>query len=135
MYEALAADPRFSTFVGLLRDAGFARDLDVPAPGFTIFAPTNDAFDRMDPEERAAWTSDPAQLRALLAYHGVDPDAGVLAPGDFTTGRLRSIHGAELEVDVDGSTVTVNTGRLGTPLEASNGAPYPIDIVLVPPAG
>ena len=59
MYEALAADPRFSTFVGLLRDAGFARDLDVPAPGFTIFAPTNDAFDRMDPEERAAWTSDP----------------------------------------------------------------------------
>ena len=59
----------------------------------------------------------------------------MLAPGDFTTGRLRSIHGAELDVDVDGSTVTVNTGRLGTPLEASNGAPYPIDIVLVPPAG
>ena len=87
----------------------------------------------MDPQERAEWTEDPTRLRALLAYHGVDPDAGVLAAGDFRTGPLRSIHGAFLDV-VGGGAVTVNGAALGGSTEASNGIVHSIDAVLIPPA-
>jgi branched-chain amino acid transport system substrate-binding protein len=134
MYEIIGTDPRFSTFLGLVRRAGFGGDLSAPARPFTVFAPTNAAFDAMDEAERAEWTEDPARLRALLAYHGVDPDAGALTPADFRTGPLRSIHGAALDVVADGSAVTVNGTGLDAPLDASNGVVYPIAAVLVPPA-
>lgn len=133
MYDVLGADTRFSTFLDLVRQAGFSRDLDAPARPFTVFAPTNAAFEAMDDAERAEWTEDPTRLRALLAYHGVDPDAGVIAPGGFRTGPLQSIHGADLDVVANGSTVTVNGAGLDAPLEASNGIVYPIAAVLVPP--
>jgi len=133
MYAVLVADPDASTFLDLVRTAGFAGDLDRPAPAFTLFAPTNAAFDAMDPALRDEWTGDPANLRALLAYHGVDPDAGVIAPGAFGTGPLRSIHGADLDV-VAGGTVTVDGAALGDPTEASNGIVYPVAAVLIPPS-
>ena len=56
----------------------------------------------MDAEERAEWTEDPDRLRALLAYHGVDPAAGVLAPGGLPHRPAASIHGAPLDVVAGG---------------------------------
>src|SRR5690606_9374684 len=100
----------------------------------TLFAPTNAAFAALDPGDLEAWTGDPGRLRALLAFHAVDPDLGVLAPTDFQPGTLRSIHGAPLTVDVAGSTVTVDGATIDAPLEASNGVVYRVDAVLVPPA-
>ena len=135
MFEVLvAAGPTYSTFVDLLRTAGFVGDLSHPAPPFTIFAPTDEAFEAMDEDERLEWIQDPARLRALLAHHGVDPDAGVLQPGDFQPGPLLSIQGSPLTVAVDGATITIDGGRLGAPTTASNGIVHPIDRVLVPPA-
>jgi branched-chain amino acid transport system substrate-binding protein len=133
MWEVVSGDPRFSTFTELLRSAGFDRDLSSVAPVFTVFAPTDAAFDAMDPDERAAWTDDPGRLASLLAYHGVDPDEGVLGADDLRTGPLRSIQGELLDVQVTGATTTVNGGELGTPTEASNGIVHPIDAVLIPP--
>ena len=134
MYAVLGADPQFSTFVGLVRTRWVRRRPRSARPGFTLLAPTNAAFDSMDPEERAEWTEDPANLRALLAYHGIEPAAGVIQPGDFTTGPLQSIHGAPLDVVAGGGSVTVNDATLGTPTEAANGIVYPINAVLVPPS-
>ena len=108
MYAVLGADPQFSTFLGFVRSAGFAGDLDQLVPAFTLLVPTNAAFDSMDPQERAEWTEDPATLRALLAFHGIEPAAGVIRPGGFTTGPLQSIHGAPLDVVAGGGSVTVN---------------------------
>ena len=134
MYAVLVADHEFSTFLGLVRTAGFAGDLDQPAPAFTLLAPTNAAFDAMDRRGASRVDGGSANLRALLAYHGVEPAAGVIQPGGFTTGPLQSIHGAAARRRRGGATVTVNGAALGAPTEAANGIVYPIDAVLVPPS-
>ncbi len=133
MLAALSADPQFSTFVRLAQSVGFDRQLDAPPRPFTLFAPTNSAFDAMTDDDREAWIDDLDRLPALLAYHAVDPDAGLLATGDLRSGPLRSQQGSLLTIEADG-TITVNGGRLGAQLEASNGIVHAVDAVLVPPS-
>ncbi|MET0146932.1 MAG: peptidoglycan-binding protein [Ilumatobacteraceae bacterium] len=135
MLEALSADAQFSTFVGLAQSIGFAANLDAPSPPFTLFAPTNAAFDAMTPEERAAWIDDVDGLRSLLAYHAVDADAGVLTDPDLRTmsGRtLRSQQGTLLTVGLNGSAIAIEGGSLGAEIPASNGIVHAIDTVLLP---
>ena len=133
MLAVLEADPdQFSAFVALAESVGFDRHLDAPARPFTLLAPTNAAFQAMSDEDRAAWIDDLDRLTSLLAYHAVDPDAGLLANDDFRSGELRSQQGALLTVEANGST-TVNGARLGTELAASNGIIHAIEAVLVPP--
>ena len=57
----------------------------------------------------------------------------MLTNQDLRTGTLRSQQGSLLNVEVAGS-ITVNGGRLGAQLEASNGIVHAIDTVLIPPA-
>ena len=133
MLEVLSADPQqFSTFVELARSVGFDRQLATPPRPFTLFAPTNTAFDAMSDEERAEWVDDLERLPSLLAYHAVDPNAGVLTNQDFVTGELRSQQGSLLDVQAGGS-ITVNGALLGAQFEASNGIVHAIDRVLIPP--
>ena len=133
LLAVLSADPQLSTFLGHVRAAGLEGELTVAVRSFTLLAPTNAAFEALDPAELGAWTADPARLRALIAFHAVDPDRGILTAADFEPGPLRSAHGAPLDVDVDGSAVTVGGGVLSAPREASNGIVFHIDTVLVPP--
>ncbi len=133
MLAALTADPQFSTFVSLARKVGF--DLGAPFPRFTLFAPTNTAFEQMKPEDKSTWVDDLTKTPSLLAYHAVDPDAGVLAASDLTPGPLRSQLGPELTIEVAGAAATVNGAGLGTEVPASNGVIHAVDAVLIPPAG
>ena len=129
--QALAADPQFSTFVSLARKTGFASELDATRP-FTLFAPTNAAFDAMDAEDRTTWVDDTTKATSLLAYHAVDPDEGVLETRDLKAGSLRSQLGPVLAVAV-GASVTVNGAALGAELPASNGVIHAVSAVLIPP--
>ncbi len=61
-------DPRFSRLVSLLQQAGLADALMGEGP-FTVFAPTNAAFDRANQEALNHIVNDPARLRNLLMYH------------------------------------------------------------------
>jgi hypothetical protein len=70
-------------------------------------------------------------LPSLLAYDAVDPDAGVLTDQRFRTATLRSQQDSELDVAVAGS-ITVNGGRLGAQIEASNGIVHAIETALIP---
>jgi uncharacterized surface protein with fasciclin (FAS1) repeats/ABC-type branched-subunit amino acid transport system substrate-binding protein len=131
MLEALSNDPQFSTFVSLARKTGFASELEATRP-FTLFAPTNAAFDAMKAEDRKTWVDDLSKAPSLLAYHAVDPDEGVLATSDLRAGSLRSQQGSNLTVAV-GAAVTVNGATLGAELPASNGVIHAVGAVLIPP--
>ncbi len=132
MLEALDADPQFSTFVTLVTSVGFDSELSAPPRPYTLFAPTNAAFDAMTAEQRDEWVDDLTRLPSLLAYHAVDPDAGLLTATDLQPGPLRSQQGSLLTV-ADNGGITVDGGRLGIQIEASNGIVHAIDTVLVPP--
>lgn len=106
---------------------------------FTLFAPTDEAFRAMPPDQRAL-VFDPAQvpaLTALLAYHVIP---GCLATRDLLLyDCLPTFHGAEVAVMTQVSTVQVNHALVVAPDQVAahgftHGVVHGIDAVLLPPS-
>ena len=71
--DALEDDPRLSTFRAIVERAGLVdhlRSIDL----ITVFAPTEAAFERLDPSVVDALRSDPEMARAFIAIHTIDHD-------------------------------------------------------------
>merc|ERR1711990_151090 len=102
---------------------------------FTVFAPTNDAFGKLDanllttllkPENKA-------KLAAVLTYHVTN---GKVASSDLTDGQqITTVQGEDVRVTIDTNGVFINTdSQVVTPdVEATNGIVHIINKVLVPP--
>ncbi len=142
--QAAQASPDFSTLVTAVQAAGLVETLSGPGP-FTVFAPTNAAFDAL-PDGTVENLTQPAQqeqLEGILTYHVVqgnlmaaDIVAQAQANGGSTT--VTTVQGEDLTVNVSGSTVTITdaaggTATVTTPdLAQSNGVIHGIDAVLMP---
>jgi transforming growth factor-beta-induced protein len=130
IYDVISTDERFSTLAGLLSDAGL--DTTLMSGEYTLFAPTNDAFDKLDDNTLAVLASDPELLKKVLLYHVVSgrvPAAQVL-----TSTQLASAEGSSLDIMVSGSTVMVGQATVvATDIAAGNGVIHAIDTVLLPP--
>jgi uncharacterized surface protein with fasciclin (FAS1) repeats len=117
--EILEADPNFKTLSTALSTAGLSDTLNGDGP-FTLFAPTNAAFDALGAETIAALLADPKGLSEILTYHVV---AGEVYSDDLTSGAVETVNGADLIVDVgffhvylNGNTYVVHVDQ-----KASNG--------------
>ncbi|WP_412029391.1 fasciclin domain-containing protein [Deinococcus yunweiensis] len=130
LYDVLVSDDRFSTLRDLLSDAGLTEQLT--ANEYTIFAPTNAAFEALDQEQLALIASDPDTLRKVLLYHVV---AGKQTGEQLAAVKqVSSAEGSSIDVSSDGTTQTVGTGKVeGAPIAADNGTIFVIDKVLLPP--
>ncbi|MEM7600716.1 MAG: fasciclin domain-containing protein [Verrucomicrobiota bacterium] len=127
-----ASDENFATLVAAVKAAGLVDTLKSDGP-FTVFAPTNAAFDKL-PEGKVASLLEPAnkdELVAILTYHVV---AGKVMAADVATGNVETVNGAEVSLSVaDG--VTINGAKVtATDIVASNGVIHVIDSVILPPA-
>ena len=128
-------DPRFSTLVTLLVQADLAGTLANDGP-FTVFAPTNDAFARLDPELVARLTSGEAndELAALLKRHVVKGsyEAADIAQGE--TG-ITTLAGTNLAIERAGDMITADhVDVVSADIDASNGVIHAIDMVIIPVA-
>jgi uncharacterized surface protein with fasciclin (FAS1) repeats len=132
------AEGDLGTFLSAVDSAGMAEDLHGEGP-FTVFAPTDDAFDAylessgMTQEEALAGG---AMLQAIVGSHLVAmmEDSAMVMGMDGQT--LTSLSGAPLEINVDGETVMIGEATvLRYDIEASNGVIHVIDTVLSPPEG
>jgi len=130
--QIAAGSADHTTLVAALKAAEYVDALTNVGP-FTVFAPTNEAFDAL-PEGTLTTLTRPdnqRKLRDILEYHVL---LGVYKAGDFVDGRKmgtadgRSI---EIEIKADG-TVLVNGGKILGSIQASNGIIHVIDKVLVP---
>ena len=126
--EIAAANPAFSTLVTALEATELDEVLSGPGP-FTVFAPTDDAFDLLPPGAIPALLADLEELTDILLYHVV---SGRVRSGDLEAGRIITVQGAAAEIaltppTIDGVTISV------TDIEASNGIIHVIDAVLLPP--
>lgn len=130
--EIAAADPQFSTLVELLTTAGLVETLSDPNGVFTVFAPTNDAFAKVDPALLEKLKGDTALLTEVLTYH-VAPST--LTSADITDGSSRlTLEGEYLNFSVADGVVKVNDATVIAPdIAATNGTVHVIDTVLVPP--
>ncbi len=123
-----------TTLVAALKQADYVTELSNAGP-FTVFAPTNAAFDKlpkgtvenlMKPENKDA-------LRNILEYH--------VAVGGYKQDFLtdgQTINQANLQnvtISIkDGKMMVNNTAHVVATVPASNGIVYVIDAVLLPPA-
>lgn len=134
----------FSTLVAAVTAADLGATLSGAGP-LTVFAPTNDAFAKVDSATLSGLLTPEKKddLTALLTYHVV---AGKLTAADVVkaitdgggTATLTTVQGAELKATLDGESVILEDAAGGkstvilTDVEASNGVIHAIDTVVMP---
>jgi uncharacterized surface protein with fasciclin (FAS1) repeats len=130
--QLVASDARFSKLKAAFEAADMTAVLETPGP-FTVFAPTNEAFDGLKGEdtEDLLKVENKDKLLSILQYHIVP---GIVTEAQLQkTNMLKTVQTQEVSVRHASNRVTVNGGRVGQPaLKASNGVIYVIDKVLVP---
>lgn len=98
---------------------------------FTVFAPVDDAFAKIDPATIEALKTDSATLSSILTYHVVP---GQIEPADID-GTHTTVQGADLEVTGSGDDLMVNDAKvICGGVKTANATVYLIDTVLMPPA-
>lgn len=142
---ALAQDnPQASTLVSAVTAAGLAETLSGSGP-FTLFAPSNDAFAKVDkatldgllkPESKA-------KLAALLKYHVVAGNvkaadlAKLIADGNGTA-AVTTLNGGTLKASMNGDKIVLTDAKGGkstvtsSDMAASNGTVHMVDTVAMP---
>merc|ERR1712232_1143678 len=134
--EVAATDDDFSVFVSLVTDLGLADFVSNPESKLTIFAPTNDAFQKLI--DSGFDTSDSAAVADVLKYHILQDT--ITTSGELKTGLLPTAQGADISVDIvghywTGYEVVLNGGVkiIKENILAANGIIHAIDTVLTPP--
>jgi uncharacterized surface protein with fasciclin (FAS1) repeats len=99
---------------------------------FTVFAPVDDAFAKIDPATIETLKTDSALLSSILTYHVVP---GQILPADIE-GTHTTVNGADLEVTGSGDNIMVNgtAAVICGGVQTANATVYLIDSVLMPPA-
>ncbi|XP_036381281.1 periostin-like [Megalops cyprinoides] len=132
MYEILLADGRFKIFLSLMEAAGLT-DLLNQEGGYTLFAPTDDAFEGLSPEDIELLTSDVNALRTILLYHFSN---GVFITGGLeggVTNLLKTIQGSNIRLLSANNSILVNTVNVpDNDLMASNGVIHIVKTMLYP---
>ncbi|XP_040064336.1 transforming growth factor-beta-induced protein ig-h3-like [Ixodes scapularis] len=119
---------RLSTFVSLLADSGLASELSEGS--FTVFAPTDDAF------ERVFLPTDSEALKKLLQRHLV-PDRKIMSESFWDDAKLDTLEGgATLRLKVYRKSLGVDTAIITeSDVEGHNGVVHVVNRVLEPPQG
>jgi transforming growth factor-beta-induced protein len=131
--ETAVADDRFETLVAALVAADLAITLGDENTDFTVFAPTDDAFDALPAGTLDALLAEPeGELTDILLYHVVSGRlmaSDVAAAGSLETleGSMLTVTATDDGVEVDGASVVI------ADIECSNGVIHVIDAVMLPP--
>jgi len=98
---------------------------------FTIFAPTDEAFAKIDPATIEQLKTDAPLLTNILTYHVVP---GQVSPA-HVVGTHKTVQGADVTVTGDPTALKVNNASVVCGgVQTANATVYLIDSVLMPPA-
>jgi len=137
-------DPQVSTLVSAITAAGLGETLSGTGP-FTVFAPSNDAFAKLDKAtlDGLMMPASKDKLAALLKYHVV---AGNVKSGDLakliTDGKgsatVKTVNGGSLKAGMNGNKIVLTDAKGGkstvtaADMVASNGTIHLVDTVVMP---
>jgi uncharacterized surface protein with fasciclin (FAS1) repeats len=123
-----------TTLVAALKQAELVTSLSNSGP-FTVFAPTNAAFDKVPKETLDALMTDEKKedLQNILQYHVT---VSAMKAESFTEGQvLGMVNGDNVTINIkDGKVWLNNSAMIVASVQASNGIVHVIDGVLLPPA-
>jgi uncharacterized surface protein with fasciclin (FAS1) repeats len=130
---AATNNPLLSTLVAAVGAAGLVETLDTGGP-FTVFAPINTAFDKIDPATLESVLADTEALTGILTYHVIPEQLG---SADLAGGSFATVNGAELSFAMVNETLVINGGAAAVlcgDVPTANATVFLIDTVLMPPA-
>ncbi len=130
--DIVLGSPDHTTLVAAVKAADLATTLSGAGP-FTVFAPTNAAFDKLPkgtldgllkPEKKA-------DLAAILTFHVV---AGAIKAADLKDGQtVKTVNGKDLKVSIKDGKVSIGGANVtAADLVSGNGVVHVIDAVLLP---
>jgi uncharacterized surface protein with fasciclin (FAS1) repeats len=123
-------DGRFTTLVAALEAANLVDTLKEAGP-YTVFAPTDDAFNKLPAGTVEGLLEDIPTLTNILLYHVVPGKYMAADLVDLTS--LETVSGETLTISVTDDIVMINDAEVIIPdIEASNGVIHVIDTVLLP---
>ncbi|MBO0934013.1 fasciclin domain-containing protein [Fibrella aquatilis] len=134
---SLAGATDFSTLQSALTASGLADKAKEQGP-YTVFAPSNEAFDKLPAGTLESLTApaNKAKLAGILANHVV---SGSFAAADLKDGQtLKTVGGGTLTVRKQGNSVMLTDAKGGSAMvtsadiQATNGTVHAIDSVLMP---
>lgn len=128
---ATAKSAGFTTLATAVEAAGLSKVLSEEGP-FTVFAPTDEAFNKLPEGALESLLADKDALKNVLLYHVVSGE--VKAADVVKIDKAEMLNGQKTTIHVtDG--VRINTANVvKTDIAAKNGFIHVIDSVLIPPS-
>ncbi len=131
--ELAVATEDLSTLVAAVQAADLVETLSDESTEFTVFAPTNAAFDAL-PEgtlDSLLLPENKADLAGILTYHVV---AGEVNAADLSDGQVvETVNGQSLTVSITDGVVKIGDATVVlADVDANNGVVHVIDSVLLP---
>ncbi len=122
-----------STLVAAVKAGGLVETLNGDGP-FTVFAPTNAAFEKLPAGvlEKLLKPENKAALQKVLTYHVIPAQ---VKSTDLSDGQMATtVEGNKIEVSLDGQKVMINNAQVvKADIMATNGVVHVIDTVILPP--
>ncbi|GAA2457806.1 fasciclin domain-containing protein [Streptomyces pulveraceus] len=127
---AASNNPALSTLVAAVKKAGLVDTLN-NAQNITVFAPTNDAFDKIPEATLNKVLDDKAQLTKILTYHVVGQK---LTPKDLEKGSFDTLEKSKVMTSGSAESYTVNDSAkvVCGNVKTANANVYIVDTVLMP---
>lgn len=129
--QVAAGSKDHTTLVAAVKAAGLVDALTNAGP-FTVFAPTNEAFEKLPAGtvDHLLKPENKSDLKNILQYHVY---VGVLSADRIDDGMsLGQVNGGRVTMGVSGNDVTVNGAKILASIPTSNGVIHVIDQVLTP---
>ena len=127
--DTARAAGNFTKFISAVKISGLTDVLMGKGP-FTVFAPADEAFEKLRSGALDALLKDSAKLKAVLGYHVIK---GHVLARDVKPGEVMTLQGSPLTASVSSSGVEVNGIRIKqADLIATNGVLHMIDTVIMP---
>ena len=123
-------NPNFSILVSAVVKAGLADALSDDGP-FTVFAPTNDAFEALFQDLGVSGIADLTadQLSPILLYHVVQ---GNVLSTDLLNGEVSTLSANTVSVDLSSGVKINDSNVIAADIQGANGVVHVIDKVLIP---
>ncbi|MGC9353846.1 MAG: fasciclin domain-containing protein [Mariniphaga sp.] len=124
------ANENFTTLVQAVVKAGLVDALSADGP-FTVFAPTNAAFDALFAQLGISGIDDltAEQLVPILTYHVVP---GNVVSTELSSGEVGTLNGQNLSVDLSAGVKINESEVIAADIQGANGVVHVIDQVLLP---
>lgn len=132
LVDTVAAQGTLSTFSKAIAAAGLANILNSEGP-FTIFAPSNAAFEKLPAGQLDGWLKpeNKDQLISVLKYHVTPGRVSGQDVGKLT--QTKTVNGETAQIKRSGESTMINDAKITTrDLGSSNGVIHVIDQVLAP---